>query len=268
MVNYHNPGRWVIVQYRPGSGGKFLSAALMTIDKIAHWDPRVEYNQISYQDWVNEQWQHQQSDRWIAYEPLHKWDIRFFSRTWPRGENLSVEQYNDLLVNSSQYFKDVWHSGKLVLDFLNKAYVPEWWRDSCILRLDAKINCPIHRQLLLSKIYPFDSNTRIGTFMMDHPLPENPSPNARIYNNQYEFGPFVDQDAWYEYIWKEDFRLNFKMQDPTMLLNDLLDFETLERYIQQISTNLNSSYNSDNLKYVWNVWIRKHETILQSKLMI
>ena len=264
MINYDDPSRWTIVQYRPGTGGKFLCAALMTIGRIAHWDFRVETNQISYQDWITEQWRYQEYFEWIAYEPLHKWDTRFFSRTFARGEDLDRYQYNSLMLDSaSDYFKSVWDSGKIVLDFVNKSHMPVWWRESCIVRLDAQPNCPVHRQFLLSKIYPFNEHSKIGMFMMDHPLPENPSPNARIYQNQYKFGPFDSQDDWYKYIWNNDFRLNFKMPRPDMLLTDLSDFDLLEQKIQKISCDLDSNYSKDDLRFAWTTWMNKQEKILK-----
>jgi hypothetical protein len=261
MVNYNDPRRWLILQYRPGAGGKFLSAALMTINGIAHWDPMVENKKISYQQWVNEQWQHRQEHKWIAHEPLHIWNTRFFSRTFPRGEDINIDTYNKSMSSASDYFKEVWGSGKLILDFINKENIPEWWQKSKIIKLDARTNCPMHRQLLLSKIYPYDPITGNGMIMMDHPLPENPSPNARVYNNQYEFGPFGSEDEWYEYIWKTDFRLNYEIDSPDILLNDLLSWESLSKFITQVATDLSTSVNYKDLRYVFDYWIsRNHLT--------
>jgi hypothetical protein len=264
MVNYIDPKKWVILQYRPGTGGKFLCAALLTIERIAHWDSRVEHSDITFQDWVNEQWTHTNDFKWIAHEPLHQWDIRFFSRTWPRGENLSLEDFQTQMNASSDYFKEVWKSDKLVLDFLNKSHVPQWWRDSHISRLDARPGCEIHKKLLLSKIYPYDASTKVGMFMMDHPLPENPSPNARVYKNPYEFGPFESQDDWYKHIWSTDFRLNFSMPKSDILLDDLLNFGYVNQFVKATAKKLNSTYNQPNLEYLWQHWIKKHENILKS----
>lgn len=265
MDNYNDPSRWLILQYRPGAGGKFLCAALMTIDCVAHWDPRVEHQEITYKQWASEQWKNISDNNWIAREPLHIWDTRFFSRTFPRGEDLTIDHYNQLIhKTASEYFKEVWATDKIVLDFINKSNIPVWWENSHIVRLDSKINCPIHRQMLLSKIYPYDPVTGIGMFMMDHPLPENPSPNARVYKNQFEFGKFNNQDEWYRYIWEKDFRLNFTMPNEDLLLNDLLNFDSLNQIIQKISRDLNSKHNQSDLKYIWDIWMFRQEKILKS----
>lgn len=265
VIDYNNPNRWIILQYRPGSGGKFLSAALMSLDRVAHWDRRVEQGELSFEEWAATQWQwqHTEHHKWLAYEPLHEWDIRFFSRTFARGEDLSLSEYNKLISETaSEYFKQVWQSDKLILDFIHKPTLPLWWEDSYCIKLDAIQECSIYRKLLLSKIYPYNQETGMGMFMMDHPFPENASPNARIYKNQYEFGPFETEDKWYQHIWENDTRLNFKIEQPDIMLDDLLNFDRLEKYVMQVATDLNSSYNPKNLRCVWDVWMEQNKNLL------
>jgi len=265
MTNYNDPSKWIILQYRPCTGGKFLCAALMTIDAVAHWCESVENKVETYVAWTHRQWQHNSTHYWLAHEPLHEWNLRFFSRTFPRGEDVTLADYNHLVETSaSSYFKKVWNSDKLVLDFIHKSSIPAWWQQSYIIKLDAKQNCPLHKRLLLSKIYPYDADTGMGMFMMDHPFPQNPSANARIYNNPYKFGPFDNEDHWYEFIWQSDPRLNFSIDDPDLYLDDLLVFDKLENFIAATAHNLNSRYNPDDLKLVWDVWINKNKNILQN----
>ena len=214
MIDFNDPGRWVILQYRPGTGGKFLCACLMTIDRIAHWDARVENKEITFKDWVDTQWLQPEQSKWIAYEPLHDWHTTFFSRTFPRGNNISLDEYNQSMnTAASPYLKQLWAGDHLILDFINKETFPSWWQNSYHITLDATPNCPQHKRFLLSKIYPYNPITKIGTSMMDKPLDENKYQNARVFANQYEFGPFESEDEWYNYIWKTDFRLNFKLNN-------------------------------------------------------
>lgn len=258
LIDFLDPTRWVILRYRPGSGGKFLCACLMTIDRISHWDHRVESGQITYQQWVDTQWQHREMDKWIAFEPLHDWHTTFFSRTFPRGNDLNDTDYNIAMNQySSEYLKQVWTSGKLVLDFINKEPFPAWWQKSYHISLDAKKNCPIHKKFMLSKIYPWNPHTGMGTSMMDKPLQENKYQNARVFANQYEFGPFATVDDWYEFIWANDFRINFNLENPDLLLDDLLDYERLKSFISNTATDLDSQYNEQDLAYVYQHWMRK-----------
>ena len=266
MINFHNPQRWVIAQYRPGTGGKFLAACLMTIDRIAHWDQRVENNSISYIDWVNEQWQQSTTDKWIAYEPLHDWNTRFFSRTFPRGNDISIDDYNiGMNTDASEYLRHLWtNTDKLILDFINKETLPAWWKDASIVKLDTHRGCTLHKKFLLSKLYPWNKQTKIGTNMMDAPLQENKSKNASVYQNQYEFGPFASEDEWYDFVWANDFRLNFNLTQPDIVLTNLLDFDALDLFISKTASNLGSNYQRSDLKYVWQYWIDKNKKILST----
>lgn len=263
MIDFLDPSRWVILRYRPGTGGKFLCACLMTIDRIAHWDRRVEHGELTYQQWVDTQWNHSKNSLWIAFEPLHDWNTTFFSRTFPRGNDITLDQYNqDMNTYASDYLKHLWQSDKLILDFLHKQTFPSWWKESFHITLDARKNCNTHKTFLLSKIFPWDSTTGLGTSMMDKPLVENKYQNAKVFANQFEFGPFDNESQWYDYIWKTDFRLNFEIDQPTLWLDDLLNFSTLEKNIQKIALDLNSSYNPDDLRYVWEVWMNKHSKLV------
>ena len=260
MTNFNDPGRWVILRYRPGTGGKFLCACLMTIDRIAHWDARVEHKQITFKDWVDTQWQTPEQSKWIAYEPLHDWHTTFFSRTFPRGNSMSLDEYNQAMNSSaSPYLKELWHSDKLILDFINKETFPQWWQESYHITLDAPLGSPTHKKFLLSKIYPYNKETKIGTSMMDKPLDENKYQNARVFANPYEFGPFDNEDAWYEYIWANDFRLNFNLDSNDLLVDDLLDYSQLKVYITKVARDLDSSFSQSDLDYLFNHWAIKEK---------
>lgn len=257
MINFDDPGRWVILQYRPGTGGKFLCACLMTIDRIAHWDSRVEHNEITFKDWVDTQWLQPEQSKWIAYEPLHDWYTTFFSRTFPRGNDILLDEYNQAMnAGASPYLKELWAGNKLILDFVNKETFPIWWQDSYHITLDAEPNCPTHKKFLLSKIYPYNTETKMGTSMMDKPLDENKYQNARVFANPYEFGPFESEDAWYDYIWANDFRLNFNLDAHNLLVNNLLDYSQLRVYISKVANDLDSSFNESDLKYLFDYWTK------------
>jgi len=256
VIDYFQPSRWLILQYRPGSGGKFLSSCLQTIEKVAHWDPKVEHKEISFTDWVDQQWLHRGADKWIAYEPLHIWDTTFFSRTYPRGNDISIKEYCQLMQQyANPYLNEILVGDKLILDYLCKTTPPIWWAESTILKLDAPIDCPVYKNFLLSKIYPWDSDTKTGTIMLDKPLDDNKYQNARVYNNQFEFGPFDSADQWYQHVRTTDFRLNFEIEQPTIMTKDLLDYNLVEQYISNTALQLSSTFNKDDLKYLHNYWV-------------
>ncbi len=56
MINYIDPARWIVLQYRPGAGGKMLLLCLMTIESIAHWDPEVDDGTIAPINSLHKYW--------------------------------------------------------------------------------------------------------------------------------------------------------------------------------------------------------------------
>jgi hypothetical protein len=259
VINYNDPNRWLILQYRPGTGGKFLSACLMTLDCVAHWDSRVENQTMSFRDWVDTQWNPTDQTNWIAFEPLHNWDLTFFSRTFPRGSDLSLTEFNQQTsIHSSEYFKKVWQGDKLILDFLNKSEYPLWWQSAKSIKLDAIDGCTTHRKFLLEKIYPWDPVTGMGLVMMDKPLSENKYQNARVFNNVFEYGPFESEDMWYKFIWEHDFRLSFPITSPDLLVTDLLNWNKLKEFISGLADDLNTIVDEENLRYLFDYWNRKN----------
>ena len=264
MINYLNKDKWLILRYRPGSGGKFLSCCLLTINNVAHWDQRVEYNTLSFVDWVDTLWN--DSNIWFISEPMHEWNTTFFSRTFPRGNDLSLDDYNiQMNEHTTEYFNYVWKSNKLILDVYHRTDLPGWWQGSKNINLDARRNCPIHKKMLLAKLYPFNEQTNIGVSLMDKPLDYNTNNstqyesniNAIKYCNQWEFGPFENKDQWYQQIWDNDFRINFPIGHVDFYLDQLFDFDQLNKFIATVASDLNSEYDKDNLQYIHNFWLDK-----------
>lgn len=259
MIDFDHPERWIILQYRPGSGGKFFCACLMTIDRITHWDPRVQHREITYQQWVRQQWTHPATEKWLAFEPMHKWHTRFFSRTFPRGNDISIQEYNKLMNQcASDYLRSVWHGNQLILDFVNQPNIPSWWQDSHQIQLDARRDCKMYKKFLLGKLYPFDPESKKGTVILDKGLAEERQDNAWLYENQCEFGPFDHEDQWYKFILENDFRLNFQLHNVDVWLTDLLDYDILLQKISAIAEDLASSFRSNDLEFVWKHWIEKN----------
>lgn len=258
MTDYSDPSRWLICHYRPGSGGKFLCLALTTINKVAHWDRAVEKGQISFQDFVKTLWNPHRTDLWLANEPITDWDLTFFSRTMPRGDKLSIAQFNQLCAEqSSEYFRETWKSGKIILDFLNKGNVPVWWQKAKIVSLDAEITDIRYRQRLLEKLYHWDPITGIGSTMMDKPMPEQKYHNAIVYNNKWQHGPFETSDRWLDWVVQNDHRINFKIQSPDITMHDLLDYQKVKKLIKNIAEHLESDFQEKNLEFLYRYWFSK-----------
>lgn len=248
-------GKWVILIYRPGSGGKFLCSCLLTIDRIAHWDQRVEQGDKSWNQWVDELWK--DTDNWFDTEPLHSWDMKFFSRQFPRNIQMTTNEFKEKLeLNSSDYLKQIYYSDKLILDFYHQEQIPEWWSDSYFLRLDADLSKTIYKKMLLSKNYKWDESSKLGIICADKPHV------STKFTNQWKFGPFKNQDHWFDYITTTDSRLNFKISKPDITLDQLIDFDCLKQFIEKVSNDLESTFNEENLKALHSKWTSQNSKLL------
>ena len=251
-------GKWVILIYRPGTGGKFLCSCLLTIERIAHWDQQVEQSTKSWNQWIDELWK--DTDNWFDTEPLHCWDTKFFSRQFPRNIDMTENEFNEkLILHSSDYLKKIYNSDKLILDFYHQEQIPTWWSDSYILRLDADSSKELYKKMLLSKNYIWEESSKLGIICADKPHV------STEFTNQWKFGPFENKDCWFDYITTTDSRLNFKIDKPDITLDQLVDFNCLKQFIETVSINLESTFSEENLKALHSKWMLQNNKLLKRK---
>ncbi len=124
---------FIIVRFAPGAAGRFLSTMLMGSDDVAHYDPTVKtieeklnYLKTSFT---------QELDRWLLTEPSDKiaWGITFVSNKYPRGDNLSVNEFETLSKThcTPWYFKNV-SLGKRIIIPWNKSNIPNFYKNNSI----------------------------------------------------------------------------------------------------------------------------------------
>jgi len=267
MINYIDPERWIILQYRSGAGGKMLLLCLMTIDKIAHWDPDVENGLIDHSDSLLKYWRDDSMSTWLKTEPVTHWHSEFYSRTFPRGDSIGLEEYNTRMnANKNDYFKLCWSKGKIILDFLHKSQVPSWHQGSTIIKLGTNLDDLLYQKMLLSKLIPWDPITKIGTCCWNNPMINHRSDNVNKFKNQFEFGPFQDSESWLNFVFQNFSNINFKMDNPDILFRDLLDFNKVENFISNTAKNLLSSYDKTALKKTHEYWMSKHKDFVDFDL--
>lgn len=252
MLNYDDLSRkWLILTYRPGTGGKFLCACLLTIDKVAHWIPEVEYDHNNWDKWIDQLWS--DPDNWMSKEPLHQWNIKFFSRQFDRGSDLSLDEfYTRLKTQSSEYFKEVLKSDKIILDFYHQTHLPPWWKNSYNFKLD-KGSDQLWKEMLSHKNYVWDDTNKIGTVCVD-----KAHQHITSYNNQWQFTEFDNKEQWLDFIIKNDKRLNFSLDNPDITLDQLLNLKDLLDFVGRVATHLGSSYNKEIVEKIYKKWIEQN----------
>jgi hypothetical protein len=257
MKNYIDPSRWIILQFRPGSGGKMLLLCLMTIEAIAHWDPEVEFGHKTHTETLSKYWRGSNPKTWLTTEPLVHWHSKFYSRSYPRGDDIELGQYNHLMnLHADDYFKRCWDKNKIILDFSHKSHIPSWHNGSMFLKLDVKRDDASYKKILLSKLFPYDQNTGFGFCLPDDPK-INQSVNTSKFLNQIQFGPFQNEDEWYNYLWDTYPSLNLSIDSPDLLFNDLTKFDVVENFIAGVANKLKSMYNVNDLINTHSYWLDK-----------
>lgn len=265
MDNYLDNRRWLIVNSHPGTGNKFLCLCLLTIDQVAQWSPDVENSTTTFDQWVRQQWQSPSGTDWMSYEPMPPWDLTFFSRSKPRGDDFTIEQWsNHCHTHGSDYFKEIWNGKKYLVDFWHKPKIPIWWNQAQIIRLNGNIEkSSLYKKFLLSKILPWDSATGDGMVMGDNPNIPHKNQNVGRFSNQYKFGPFENSDQWLDWITKVDDRFNWKFVQHDAVLEDLVDFDKLTKLIDGISQRINGDFDLCKLRCVYDVWMQSNRACVK-----
>jgi hypothetical protein len=257
MINYADPSRWVILQYKPGCGGKFLATAYSCIDRVASWDFAYQSGKISWMDHVNSLWNINEQNRWIDKEPQQPWGLPFFSRSMARGSNLSLSKFNSLADSqASEYFYEIWKQDLMLVDYYHRPELPVWWQQATVVKIDTDIHDPLWHQILLEKVCVWNEQEKTGTNSLDKPWSNEC--NEAKYNNQWRFADFEDKKSWLNWIINNDYRLNFQLDNPDIYLKDLFDFDCLNNHVKKLAKKLHSQYNVDNLGYLHNHWVGKH----------
>jgi hypothetical protein len=246
--------RWLIVTFRPGTGGKFLCACLMAIDRIAHWAPEVEKDANLWHDWINGLWGNPYE--WVSCEPVHDWNLRFFSRQFDRGLHLSRDEfYSQIASVGSNYINELLQSDKIILDFYHKTHLPSWWERAHHVKLD-KGSDELWYSMLSSKNYLWDEDSKTGMITADRPQKLH---NDSGYANQWKYSNFTSKREWLNYIVNHDPRLNFIIDSPDITLDQLLNLSEVLSLVESVAKSLNSDFNATLVKSLHNRWINQNK---------
>jgi hypothetical protein len=129
---------FLVVNYPRGAAGKFLISLLIASDNAAHYDPSVIDTQSKI-DYIRESFTYDFSS-WLLKEPADKlaWNISFVSNFYPRGNNLSVTEFDELASEhcTTWYHESVKQRRKIVIPW-HKDFLPAFLgRDVLSISLD------------------------------------------------------------------------------------------------------------------------------------
>ena len=131
--------KFLIIRFAPGSGGKFLSTLLQCSKSVHAWDEELviakkENDHHKIVRYFASKFTTNFKD-WQKNEPEIPYQTDFVSNRFSRGDNITFEQAQKLLVNDSKYQTDFHNHGQLVL-ILNKSQIPAWlWGRSNVVNI-------------------------------------------------------------------------------------------------------------------------------------
>jgi hypothetical protein len=126
--------KFLMVQYAPGSAGKFLASLLMCSPSLSHFDPTVEISKTEEQCIAYIQ-NHFPSDitQWVLTEPNHAsaWNLHFISGKYPRGDDLTTDQFiSQATVSATDHFCHSVNQDKIIPSIWHKSNIPLFLENS------------------------------------------------------------------------------------------------------------------------------------------
>lgn len=121
---------FLVLRYPPGGAGRFLSTTFQCSDNVAFWDPSLEdakrtngFNQAVI-NYVETKFPEDLAYH-LRLEPDLPYASDFYSGTYDRGSELTINAYNQLMhsANDTYYFANV-NEGKKVNLILHKSQIP------------------------------------------------------------------------------------------------------------------------------------------------
>jgi hypothetical protein len=131
-----NKKKFLVVRFAPGSGGKFLSTLLQCSNSVHAWDKELteakkENSHSKILSYIASKFTKNFKD-WQKNEPEVPYQTDFVSNRFPRGDNITFDEAQDLLLLDAKYQSDYNNVGFVNL-ILNKSQVPAWLWDNSVL---------------------------------------------------------------------------------------------------------------------------------------
>lgn len=259
--------RFLLIRYAEGAGGSFLASVLAASPSAWHWDKHVQNNKTEEAclDYIKSRFLPDYHS-WIQRDPKpqNDYNLHFISTKYPRGDDLTIDQFNNCcLADASAHF----HAGvrsdlELILPW-HKISTPAFFHGakSITIRLDHKSMRWYHRSLWNKKFGIKDGLIHIKA---DDPA-FNPSRAEyfRRYNNPYlideSFVSFARRN-----IINNDQKMRFldppiKRDDSIIDLSELLETKSFVSAIQRACQSLSVIPPSDSfLEQSYKYWMSCH----------
>lgn len=155
----------LFVRYAPGACGTFLISLLSTSNQTCCWEPTVEAAKHSsnfpdiFLHWFKQKFTHDLHNH-LKHEPHHPYKIDFFSAKHPRGDDIAVSSFLNMLKDRDDilFLQNIQQNKKTILR-LNKSIIPKFGYDNDVINItiDPASQKWLHRTRRI-KLFGYDGN--------------------------------------------------------------------------------------------------------------
>jgi len=242
--------KFLIVRYTHGSAGTFLTSILQSSLSVAHCDPEVAANR-NKENYLRFIKKHFTKDmyHWLANEPRPQnvFNLHFISARFPRGDNLSSEEFLKLCQSdASERFWQAVDNNQSIPMIWCKKFIPAFFDNPKVVTIiiDKKANKWFHRALWYKKYGIRDQKIHLKD---DDPY-FNPcrAEHYKKFNNPYLLDQHPISFIKKNIIKSEEKKLfsdaeNFNDVEcgEHVFLSEILDEDLLVKAVNRICKNLN-----------------------------
>jgi len=257
--------QWLIFNFINGAGGKFLANCFFQFDQVANW----------YQDGLSKKQRAEKyiqlldvpNDNWLFKEPDQPWGLTFFSRTYPRGRHMDIEEWNRCFENcSTEYFKNCWDNNKIIVDYYHQGIRPTFWSKARWITIQVD-DVELYKSLLFTKVYNYNKHTKTMVNQMEDPNFGTTSnrffkkkfQNAWHWENIHDIDQFMIEEIKTK-PWHQSWQNIVYPNQDIINLSDLFDFEKLKQFLSKYQTVFNEQLDFENIKQMQESWVSQTES--------
>jgi len=269
--------KFLAIRFAPGAGANFLISVLQCSNGVGHWIPELEYNkdQTNWLEYFQEVFSSNLGS-WLDREPASRNHLgvkEIFSAKFPRGNNLSVEDFaqQEAKCCSPHYF-DLKNKNAYIPVFWNKVYVPDFFASATYINIMLdRSSLKWFDRSVYYKHYNIESINVDGsvTVRCEEHLPKWHPKNFNFGNQHIKTFP-----SYRKFLQEEIFANHWRQQylDPscfdttpknqpqfTINLSDILDFKKFQLEYVRLCNFLNiATIDIDMLKSLHSCWMDCH----------
>lgn len=255
----YNTDQWMILNYPLGAGGKFLSSCFFQFERVAHWAGTALTPKETL-DWYQQTLPVEHRDPWSPKEIDTPWIIPA-SRAWPRGENLTEQEFNvQLDAQDNDYLNQCWNDRKYLIDFWHKSKRPAWWSNAQWITIYID-NIDLYKKLVCTKLFEYQPNNKTVISHDQRPDVGRSVNQERKtqYQNQWTWHNVSSVDEFFEsqvkeMPWYQNWNFDQLPSGTYIALTELFDVDKLYNFLLQFEDQMNQHINRDYLQQLHAIW--------------